>query len=541
MGLIKRLFGREERAIIKNGGNPVVNGFTPPANWEPKDFLPMTVGSFFSVGRQDAGIPVDEYTALTAGAVYSAVNCIASTISTLPIRVLKTEDSAPQKTHPVAQVLASNPNEFMSASTFWTCMMANALLWGHGTAYVDRGPLGEPAALYPLRSAVTRPIRWYGELLYVTQVGEKFTYLRPDQVFSIVNFSIDGITPISPIQQAKQTVGLSLALERYAAKFFSNGGNVGGILSLPPGMKEAAIENFVETWRKNYGGPDNALKVAMLPDGYKFTPTTTEPEKAQALQARVNQLREVARIFRIPPHKLGDLERATFSNIEQLSIEYLQDCIQPWCVKIEQEAERKLLLEREKGELDVRFDFDAMLRADTTTRNAGYTQGLQGGWLSPNDVRRKEGYPPIPGGDTYLQPLNMMPVGAKREPAPPANPAPATRTLIEDTARRVLTKESKAVARAAKKYAGKPDEFRTWAETFYTTHAPLVTRAFTAPLRAAGLDTTADDYAKSHCAESVRALTSAVDAGAGLEDLADEWTDVRPGLVADQLLTKQEG
>ncbi len=141
-----------------------------------------------------------------------------------------------------------------------------------------------------------------------------------------------------------------------------------------------------------------------------------------------------------------------------------------------------------------------------------------------------------------MQPVNMVvahPAPPKPEPTPAA-PAPATRSLIEDTARRVLTKESKAIARAAKKYQGKPDEFRQWAETWYTAHAPLVTRVFTAPLKAAALETTASEYATRHCAESLRMLTAALDSGGGLDDVTDEFESIRPGEIAQQLLT-QEG
>lgn len=527
MRLLKRFFGGrdEQRLVVQTGNRP------------PWSYLPATTGVFTNVGASDSGVNVTELSALTASAVYSCVQIISSTIATLPVRVLRADDGSAQRDHAVYRLLASQPNEFMTPATFMTCMMSNLLLWGHCEAFIEKDELGVPVALYPLRSAVTRPVRTFGELLYMTQIGTDMAYLTPDRVFSVVNMTVDGITPISPIQEAKQAVGLSLALEKYAAKFFSNGGNVGGILTLPPGMKEDAVMNFVASWKKNYGGVENALKVAMLPEGYKFQSTTTEPEKAQALQARVHQVREVARIFRVPLHKLGDLERATFSNIEQQSIEFMADCIQPWAVRWEQEANRKLFLEREKPLLDVKFDLDALLRADTTARYAAYTQGRSGGWLSVNDIRRKEGLPPVEGGDDLLRPLNMAPVNGPAPTAPKPDTT-AARGLIEDAARRVLTKESKAITRAAKKLAGKPQELRQWADTWYAAHAPLVARSFATALKAAGLSTAADEYARAHCADSLRAVTAAIESGAAVDDLLDEWADIRPADIADKLFSK---
>lgn len=528
MGLLKRIFGgRDEQRLAVLTGNR-----------QPWQYLPATVGSFTAVGSSDAGVNVTELSALTASAVYACVNIISSTLATLPLRLTDPEQSKVLRTHPVARLLCSDPNPFMTPVTFITTMMVNALLWGHGTAFIEKDEMGTPTGLYPLRSAVTRPIRLFGELLYVTQLGTEMVYLTPDRVLSVVNMTIDGITPISPIQEAKQNVGLSLALEKYAAKFFSNGGNIGGILTLPPGMTEEAIENFVASWKKNYAGADNALKVAMLPEGYKFTQTTTEPEKAQAVQSRVHQVREIARIFRVPLHKLGDLERATFSNIEQMAIEFLQDTIQPWAVRWEQECERKLLLEREKGLIEIRFDLDALLRADITARTAANVQNVNAGIKTVNEARKEMGLPPVDGGDVLRAPLNMAPVN-QPTPAPEQKPdGTAARSLIEDAARRLLTKESKALTRAAKKFAGKPTELRAWAETFYAGHAGLVARVLAPSIAAAGSDTTADDYARAHCAESIRAIAAGIDAGADVQDLADEWTDIRPGEVAAQLLNK---
>jgi HK97 family phage portal protein len=535
MGFLQRLFGRadEKRLMIQAG------------NWRPEDYLPPTVGIFNSSGRSDAGVPVDEYVALAASAVWACVSVISDAISTLPIHVQRRDQVEKQVDHPLYRVLHDEPNEYMTSITFRQMMMLNYLLWGHCEAFIEKNETGQPIALYPLRAAVTRPIRQFGQLLYLTQVGTTITYLTPDQVFSVNYLTVDGITPISPIQQAKQSVGLSLALERYAAKLFGNGGNLGGVLTLPVGMKEDAVKNFVASWKKNYAGLDNAMKTAVLPADYKYQSTATTPENAQAIQARVHQVREIARIFRVPLHKIGDLERGTFSNIEWQSREYCSDCLLPHCTKWEQEANRKLLLEREKGDVEIKFDLDGLLRADIASRYSSYMTGRQAGFLTTNEIRVREGLPPVEGGDTLLQPLNMAPIGSPAAtggklisaPTPPVqdDTAPAGRSLIEDAARRLLTKETKALTRAAKKFTGKPQEFRQWADGWYATHQALVARVVTTPLKAARLTVAADEYARTHCAESIRAITATIDAGAGVDDLVDEWETIRPSEIADHL------
>jgi HK97 family phage portal protein len=527
MRLLRRMFHRSDEHRLQVQGGP------------PQQYLPAVPGIFTAGGRSDAGVHVDELTALTASAVFACVNVISNAVASLPIHVKHKDEGTEQRDHPVYRLLHDSPNEFMTAATFREALMVNLLLWGNAYAYIERDELGNATALYPLRSAVTLPVRFNGGLLqYRTIVGTSIRYLNPDQVFHVMGLTLDGITGLSPIAQARQSVGLSLALEKFAARFFSNGGNMGGILSTPP-MKEEALTNFVASWKKNYTGPDNAFKVAFLPDGYKFTQTTTEPEKAQALEARINQVREIARIFRVPPHKIGDLERATFSNIEQQSIEFMQDTVQPWAVKWEQEANRKLFLEREKPSLEVRFNLDALLRADTAARYAAYNVGKQGGWLTTNEIRRREGLPPVEGGDTLLQPLNMGPTNPTPGNGAAAEPQPtAARALIEDAARRILTKEAKAIARAAKKFSGKPSDLKGWADTFYAAHAGLVARTFAAPLAAAKLSVTSEEFAREHCAASIRAIVAVADAGTDAQDLADEFTDIRPSEIAQHLFVK---
>lgn len=380
---------------------------------------------FMGIQPSDAGVSVTPETAMSASAVYACVNVISSAIMAMPVHVKRLRDSAIRDEHPVHVLLTTSPNEYQTPAMFWETLTVQLLLWGNCYAFIDKDAMGVPIGIYPLRSDMTRPLRLgAGPLVYNTSINGQFFTFRPDQIFHVANMSIDGVMGLSPIYQARNAIGLSLAMEKFAAKFFANGCNLGGILELPAGMKEEAVKQFVASWKRQYAGADNALRTAMLTDGMKYTPLGTNPEKSQMTEGRVHQIREAARIYRVPLHKIADLEHATFSNIEHQAIEFRQDTIQPWTVKLVQEANRKLFAQREQGKLTLVFDLDSLLLADTTARYEAYNVALNGGWMCVNEVRAKEGLPPVAGGEQYLRPLNMTPLkGADPVKDPP--PAPA--------------------------------------------------------------------------------------------------------------------
>lgn len=489
--------------------------------------------TYLGIGASDTGLKVNEQVAMTASAVWGAVQIIASAVSTLPVHVMRRQDGGKDQAHAVRHLLANEPNEYMTAPVFRECLMVNLLLWGNGYAAIERDDLGRPTALLPMRSDCTRARRVNGQIAYQTTIGDRAYTLRTDQVFHVMGMSFDGISGLAPIEFHRQTVGLSLATQTFAAKFFSNAGNLGGLLSTPP-MNDEALRKFAADWRTKNVGLDNAMKVAVLPDGYKFTPTGTDPEKGQMLATRVFQIREIARIYRVPAHMLGDTEKASYASLEVQHTEFHTQCIQPWCVKLEAEADRKLLLEAEKPTHEVKFNLDAMLRATTRERYAAHVQATGAPFATTNEARAKEGLPPVDGGDALLRPLNMGPTKPGAQPPPAANPA--ARSLIEDAARRLLTKEAKALARAAKKHAAKPDEFRAWADDFYARHRGLVAATLTTPFAVAAVTIATDDYAARHCDESRAAAVEAFAAGA-TDDLSDTWEAMRPHDVAEQLLT----
>ena len=377
-----------------------------PIETRSADYLPQHLGPFAATGWNDSGVSVNEQTALAASSVYAAVKILAEAVALLPVHVFQSEAGKKDHSHPVARLLAAEPNEFMTAATLRETLMLNLCLYGNAYAYIDRDEMGVPVGLYPLRSDCTRPFRENGNLYFQTRLGSTTATLTQDQVLHVLNFSFDGITGISPIQQARQNIGLSIALERFAAKLFSNGGNVGGVLKVPP-MNKEAMNNFVSTWRENYTSLENAFKVAVLPDGFDFKQTTIDPERGQVKDARIHQVLEIARIFRIPPHMLGVLDKASYASIEMQSMEFYQQAVQPIVTRFEQEANRKLLLEREKRTHEVRFNLDAMLRASTKERLDAYAVAITNGVMTRAECRAKENLPFIEGSDVLLQPLNM--------------------------------------------------------------------------------------------------------------------------------------
>ena len=530
MGLLNRILGRSSAIETRSANN-----------------LPADFGGGFTSGFNDTGIAVSESTALAASAVYSCVKILAEAVAQLPVHIYQRGEGSKEYRHPVARLLAAEPNEFMTAVTLRETLLLNLCLYGNAYAYIERDELGVPVGLYPLRSDCTRPVRDAGSLQYQTRLGSASVTLTPDQVFHVLNFSFDGITGVSPIQQARQNIGLSLALERFAAKLFANGGNTGGILRVPP-MNADAMKNFVASWKSSYSGLDNSFKVAVLPDGFDYKQTTIDPERAQVKDARIHQVLEVARIYRIPPHMLGVLDKASYASIEQQSMDFYMQAVQPIVTRFEQEANRKLLLEREKPMLEVKLNMDAMMRASTKERLDAYAVAINNGVMTRAECRAKENLPFIAGSDVLLMPMNMAPVGqqppatlpAPAVPPPAATPKDdATRALLLATVRRFITKETKATERAAKKYTSQPDELRSWAGTFYADHRKLVAEALAPVVAAAGLTADPIKVAERHCDSGVAVTKAAVDQKLTVDELVQD-IEGRAAELVDSLLTPTE-
>ena len=283
------------------------------------------------------------------------------------------------------------------------------LLWGNAYAQIKRDGGGHTNELWYLKPNLMTVSRENGRLKYgyANEDGQTLTFAA-DEIFHVKGLSMDGVKGLSPIGQAREAVGLALATEEYGARFFGNGARPGGVIEFPGVMKEP--EKLRKSWNDVFQGPRNSHKVAILEQGSKYHAIGIPPEEAQFLETRKFQINEICRIFRVPPHLVGDLEKATFSNIEHQSIEFVEHTVRPWLVRWEQEIWRSLLAESERKTYFVRFNVDGLLRGDYAARMQGYSVGRQNGWLSANDIRRLENLNPISkdeGGDLYLVNGNM--------------------------------------------------------------------------------------------------------------------------------------
>lgn len=378
-------------------------------------------GWSFLFGGTTSGKTVNERTAMQTTAVYACVRILSEAVAGLPLHIYRyRSDGGKERTplHPLYHLLHDEPNPEMTSFVFRETLMSHLLLWGNAYAQVVRNGRGQAVALYPLlpsKMDVSRAAN--GELLYTyyrdadeTGLNPKGGYitLRRDEVLHIPGLGFDGLIGYSPIAMAKNAIGMSLATEEYGASFFANGANPGGVLEHPGVIKD--IGRVKESWNSAYQGNGNAHKIAVLEEGMKFQAIGIPPEQAQFLETRKFQINEIARIYRVPPHMVGDLEKSSFSNIEQQSLEFVKYTLDPWVVRWEQSLQQSLILPSEKPSLFIRFNLDGLLRGDYQSRMNGYAVGRQNGWMSANDIRELEDMnriPTVEGGDLYLVNGNM--------------------------------------------------------------------------------------------------------------------------------------
>ena len=374
----------------------------------------------FMFGQTTSGKPVNEQTAMQTTAVYSCVRILAEAIASLPIHVYKYSEDGKERVynHPLYQLLHNEPNPEMTSFVFRETLMSHLLIWGNAYAQIVRDGAGHVIGLYPLmpdKMQVDRDERGNIYYIYSRDSNEnpnfkKYgnVYLRQDEVLHIPGLGFDGLIGYSPIAMAKNAVGMTLACEEYGASFFANGANPGGVLEHPGILKDPS--KVRDSWNKVYRGSNNAHKIAVLEEGMKYQQIGIPPEEAQFLETRKFQVNEIARLYRIPPHMVGDLDKSSFSNIEQQSLEFVKYTLDPWVIRWEQSLQKALFLPIEKNELFIRLNVDGLLRGDYQSRMNGYAVARQNGWLSANDIRELEDLNPIPedeGGNLYLINGNM--------------------------------------------------------------------------------------------------------------------------------------
>lgn len=373
-------------------------------------------GYSFLFGRTTSGKPVNERTAMQTTAVYACVRILAEAVASLPLHVYEYQDDGGKKLvhdHPLYYLLHDEPNPEMTSFVFRETLMSHLLIWGNAYAQIIRDGTGRVLGLYPLlpdKMDVQRDDRGNIYYVYSRNSDENPMFkeygdirLKAEEVLHIPGLGFDGLIGYSPIAMAKNAVGMTLACEEYGASFFANGANPGGVLEHPGVLKDPS--KVRESWNSVYRGVNNAHKIAVLEEGMKYQQIGIPPEEAQFLETRKFQINEIARLYRIPPHMVGDLDKSSFSNIEQQSLEFVKYTLDPWVIRWEQSLQRSLLLPGEKGKYFIKLNVDGLLRGDYQSRMNGYAVGRQNGWFSANDIREMENMNPIPdeeGGNLYL-------------------------------------------------------------------------------------------------------------------------------------------
>ncbi len=465
---------------------------------------------FFGGGPVASGEVVNERTSLGLSAYLACIKNISEDIGKLPCGVykrLQPRGRTEMRNHPADFLMTTgnslvDPYPDMTSMTFRETLTAHALGWHGGFAEIVRDQTGKPVALYPLDPTFVQVMRDVSPpySIYYLCYGMRF---EKSDIFHIHGLGYDGVTGYVISRLARDPIGNALAAQKFAGSFFANGTVTSGVIEVPAAMTETAFKHLRESFHARHGGAENQHKPIILENGAKFTPTSTEPAKSQMTEVLYFGVEEVARLFRMPLHKIGHLERSTNNNIEQQALEYVQDTLLAWLVRWEQEICRKLLMPSERKTLYAHFCVDALLRGDVAARGTFYQLMRNIGVYSANDVREKEDDNPISeedGGDAYLVNMAMAPQGmvaegktiaAKAAPAdentPPDGKPPAKKPAsgdgyaanerkkeiigriaaahvktIEQEIADILRLERDKVMRATKR-----GDFPAWADEFY--------------------------------------------------------------------------
>jgi HK97 family phage portal protein len=378
-----------------------------------------------------AGVAITPESALGLAAVYAAINVIATDLACLPLEVYRKRRDGGRDyagDHPVASMFASSPDGETTSMRWRQAILGHVLGWGNGYAEIEFSA-GRPVGAY-LLDPMTEPMRRPQDrvLYYAKPDGNT---LPPRRAIHLAGLGFDGLKGYSPVRLARETLGLTMAAERFGSSFFGNGSRPSGILKLPAAMRKETKDRVRDEWERMQSGSNNTGRTAVLDAGSEWQSITIPPEDAQFLATRQFQVIEVARLYRVPPHKIGDYSQSHLANIEAANLDYLTTTLMPWCEAIEQELNLKLFTPEERvAGFYVEHNMAAFLRGDMKSRAEFYTKLRDLGVFTPNDVAERENLNPIGDeGDIRLVPVNMQTLeraGMAPEPAPaPGAPAPA--------------------------------------------------------------------------------------------------------------------
>lgn len=520
----------------------------------------------FTGGTKSAtGVNVTPDRALQASAVYACVRVLAETIASLPLHVYKRLARGKEKAtdHYLYPILHDAPNPEMTSFEFRETMMGHLCLRGNAYAekVIDRaGRVKELWPLNPDRVTVERD-KATKQLVYTVTIPDEArkVELGSDRILHIRGLSGDGIIGYSPIKLARESIGLSLATEEYGARFFGNGSRPGGVLEHPGKLGAEARKNLKKSWEDMHQGLEQSHRIAILEEGLKWHQIGIAPEEAQYLETRQHQTTDIARIFRVPPHMIGDLTRSTNNNIEHQGIEFAVYTMTPWCVRFEQ-GFRQRLFDVDDTNYFAEFLINGLLRGDINSRYNAYAIGRQWGWLSADDIRELENQNPLPDGQgkTYLLPLNMVPAdqtakvgdmakekGLQEDKKQKQRFNNAFRHLFQDAITRIIKRERADVLRQVRKKTN-AEEFGKWLGEFYKEHEEFVRRNITPVMtsflelsgQVESVEDSINEYVDKHIRNSVANIRTLIanetDKEKALVEMFDMWEGKRTTEMAIQ-------
>jgi len=543
-----------------------------------------------------SGMIVSANTALAYSAVYGCVRILSESLAQLPLIVYEKAGRSRRRAedHYLYPILHDSPNEWMTAIEFRETMQGHLTLRGNAYAQIDYDEGGRLKELFPLHpDNVWQDMLENGRRIYQIELPHgEVRWLPGERVWHLRGLGSDGLRGYSPIALHKRSIGLGLAADEFGARFFGNGATPGGVLEHPGKLSDKAHTLLRGSWEEAHQGLSKSHKVAILEEGLKYHQISINPDEAQFLETRKFNVTDIARIFRVPPHMLADLERATFSNIEHLGIEFVTYSLGVWLERWEQSIQLNLMLESERRRFYAEHLVDGLLRGDAQARHQSYAIGKQWGWLSTNDIREKENLNPIEGGDTYWMPLNMVPMGGAAIPVEPRRHLDRGRRLARseqrsaqvryklagvyrafylETARELLQAEGKGVMKGAQQLLARSTaEFRLWLDEYYQELAEVIIRRFGKLAFGYGeqisqeahdelgqepdfppeIEQFVDKYNRSYAGRHVeisktrllealnKASVDSVDPLEALQSEVDAWSEMRSSVIADEETTR---
>lgn len=503
--------------------------------------------------NQTAGEPVTHENAYTYSPIWRAVNLISNHIATMPWNVMERQADMTKKhlwTHPAQNLLNLIPNDETDAISFKTTMVAWALTWGNGYAEIERDRAGRPANLWQIDPTRVRPDRdASGRLVYEVNNGTAAnSYLNPRDLYHLKGLGYDGLVGYSVIAYAAKTIGLGMATESFGSKFFSNGAHSNVIFEHPENLSDKALEHLKESIKEKYSG-DNAFNPMIIEEGMKAEQITIPPEDAQFLETRKFSVADVARWYGIPLHKLHEMDKSSFNNIEQQNIEYVTDALLPWVRRSEMEADIKLISPAARNRVYTKMNLNALLRGDTAARGEWYTKMFNIGAYSPNKILELEDENPIgPEGDKHLVQLNLTTLDKageqnevqntipaktdeeeEEEAAAPGDETAAARAILMADAGRIISRSSHRAADALKRYDGDRAGLVKYLAKFADDQRKYMRNTLSVTLEAFGLSIDLDGFINTHIENETAAILNTFDSGGAM-------FHVEPATITEQLL-----